>query len=174
MTAPQHFCQSVRQNTPANSPQPCCLNDIIADLTEEFTELATAANVDLTSKIPETTIQVKGHESQLYRLISNLMANAIQYTPSGGSVRVRLATQDRWAVITVQDTGIGIPMEDQDRIFERFYRVNDDRCRKTGGTGLGLALAQTIVQQHGGRIWVDSQAQQGSCFTVQLKCLRVD
>ena len=112
-----------------------------------------------------------GHESQLYRLVSNLMTNAIQYTPTGGSVMVSLAAGDRSATITVKDTGIGIPAEAQRRIFERFYRVNSDRSRKTGGTGLGLAIAQAIAQRHGSQIVVDSQPQKGSCFSLQLRTI---
>ena len=93
-----------------------------------------------------------GQESHLYRLVSNLIANGIQYTPPGGSVVVSLATQDRAATITVKDTGIGIPTEEQNRIFERFYRVNRDRSRQTDGTGLGRAIAQ----RHGCQIKVES------------------
>lgn len=109
-----------------------------------------------------------GHASQLYRLVSNVMANAIHYTPPGGSVVVSLATHDRAATIAVKDNGIGIPTEEQSRIFERFYRVNSDRSRKTGGTGLGLAIAQAIVQRHQGQLSVDSEIGQGSLFTVSL------
>lgn len=162
---------SLEQGTTAKPSQPCCLNDILTDLTEELAELAAITDIHLSSQLPDTEVHVMGHESQLYRLVSNLMANAIQYTPPGESVVVSLATHDRSATITVKDTGIGIPAEAQRRIFERFYRVDGDRSRKTGGTGLGLAIAQAIAQRHGSQIAVDSQPQQGSRFSIQLRTL---
>lgn len=162
------FLTSLEQDITAKPPQPCCLNDIVADLTEELAELAATSDVHLSSQIPDIEIYVAGYESQLYRLVSNLIANGIQYTPPGGSVVVSLAAPDRSATITVKDTGIGIPTEEQSRIFERFYRVNSDRSRKTGGTGLGLAIAQAIVQRHYGQLAVDSEAGQGSIFTILL------
>ncbi|MGB3519119.1 MAG: two-component system sensor histidine kinase RppB [Elainellaceae cyanobacterium] len=164
---------SLEQNTTAQSPQPCCMNDIVADLTEELAELAAATDIHLSSHIPDTEISVTGNESQLYRLVSNLIANAIQYTPPGGSVVVSLATQDRSATITVKDKGIGIPAREQSRIFERFYRVNSDRSRKTGGTGLGLAIAQAIAQRHHGQITVQSEVGNGSMFTIQFPLMAI-
>jgi len=164
---------SLEQHTSAKPPQPCCLNDVIADLTEEFLELATASDIHLSRQIPDGEIYVLGHESQLYRLVSNLIANAIQYTPTGGSVVVSLEGRDRTATIAVKDTGIGIPSEEQSRIFERFYRVDCDRSRMTGGTGLGLAIAQAIVQRHQGQLSLDSEIGHGSLFTVSLPACMV-
>jgi two-component system, OmpR family, Ni(II)-sensor and/or redox sensor kinase NrsS len=161
---------SLEQSSLPKPLQPCCLNDVVSDLTEEFSELATAANIHLASQIPHNNIYVLGHESQLYRLVSNLIANAIQYTPVGGHVRVSLAFADRAASITVKDTGIGIAPSEQARIFERFYRVDNDRARKTGGTGLGLAIVQAIVHRHQGQIAVKSELGIGSLFTIRLSC----
>ncbi len=162
------FLTSLEQNSSPKPFQPCCLNDLITDLTEEFLELATIADIHLTNQIPNHEVYVLGNGSQLYRLVSNLIANAIQYTPNGGQVVVSLTTRDRMAFITVKDTGIGIAASEQTRIFDRFYRVDSDRSRKTGGTGLGLAIAQAIAIQHQARIKVESQVNQGSLFTVEL------
>ncbi|NEQ46801.1 MAG: two-component sensor histidine kinase [Leptolyngbya sp. SIOISBB] len=159
---------SLEQDGTPKPLQPCCLNDIVADLTEELAEFAATTDIRLSHQLPDTEIHVMGQESQLYRLVSNLIANAIQYTPSGGAVIVSLATRDRSAKITVKDTGIGIPAAEQRRIFERFYRVNSDRSRTTGGTGLGLAIAQAIVQRHQGHLSLNSEIDQGSTFTVSL------
>ncbi len=159
------------ENAPAQPFQPCCLNDLISDLTEEFLELATAADIDLNSQIPGAEVYVQGNGSQLYRLVSNLIANAIQYTPGGGSIFISLSVHDRFAVISVKDTGIGIPTTEQNRIFDRFYRVDGDRSRKTGGTGLGLAIAQTIAHIHKGHLEVKSYVGQGSLFTLHLPYL---
>jgi len=102
-----------------------------------------------------------------------LIANAIQCTPSGGDVAISLTSQDHSALISVKDTGIGIAESEQHRIFERFYRVDSDRSRKTGGTGLGLVIAMAIVHYHKGHITVKSNHNQGSLFMVHLPCDRV-
>lgn len=145
------------------------MNDIINDLIEEFAALAIANNLTLTSTVKEAKIlNIIGNEDQLYRLFSNLIINAIQYTLPGGKVTVSLDRNDRYAVIQVQDTGIGIPQPEQNRIFDRFYRVNSDRSRNTGGSGLGLAIAQALVQAHHGSLNVQSELGQGSTFTTKL------
>ncbi len=162
---------SLEQNSSPKPFQPCCLNDLIADLTEELSELATASNIHLTSRVPNSEIYVLGHESQLYRLVSNLIANAIQYTSAGGSVQVSLSRSDRTAVMAIEDTGIGISPTEQSRIFERFYRVNSDRSRQTGGTGLGLAIARAIAHRHQGHLKVNSELGRGSVFTICLPCI---
>ena len=113
-------------------------------------------------------LTVLGNESQLYQLVSNLIINAIQYTPRSGGVTVSLERNHNYAVISIQDTGIGIKESEQRRIFERFYRVNSDRSRVTGGSGLGLAIASVIVQAHKGSLQVQSQLGKGSTFTVRL------
>lgn len=147
----------------------CCLNDIVSDLIEEFTALAIASDVNLTSVVRvHEPINVVGDEDQLYRLISNLIVNAIQYTPKAGSVTVVLERSDNYAVIQIQDTGIGIAPQEQKRIFDRFYRVNSDRSRGTGGSGLGLAIAAAIVQTHHGNLQVQSELDKGSIFTIRL------
>jgi len=113
-------------------------------------------------------INIISNCDQLYRLISNLIVNAIQHTPTGGKVTVVLDRSDNYAVIKVQDTGIGIPQQEIARIFDRFYRVNSDRSRSSGGSGLGLAIARAIVQAHQGNFNVQSELGKGSTFTVQL------
>ncbi|HEY9668890.1 MAG TPA: two-component system sensor histidine kinase RppB [Coleofasciculaceae cyanobacterium] len=148
---------------------PCCLNDLISDLVEEFTDLVLAANLTLTSSVRvHEPLFVVGDEDQLYRLVSNLIVNAIQYTPKGGQITVVLHRSDDHALIHIQDTGIGIPPSEQTRIFDRFYRMNSDRSRSTGGAGLGLAIAQAIVQAHKGSIQVHSELGKGSTFTIRL------
>ncbi|MEB3335874.1 MAG: two-component system sensor histidine kinase RppB [Leptolyngbyaceae bacterium] len=159
---------NLEHDASTGSWQLCCLNDLVNDLTEEFLELAITADLRLTSQVSLHTLDVMGHESQLYRLVSNLIANAIQYTPAGGHVEISLESHNRLAVIAVKDTGIGIPTDQQKRIFDRFYRIKRDRARNTGGTGLGLAIAQAIAQGHQGTIQVQSELGKGSLFTVCL------
>ena len=149
--------------------QPCCLNDIVSDLVEELAALAETAKVTLTSDVRvHKPLYVLGNEEQLYRLVSNLIVNAIQYTPVGGQVAVILDCSDHNALIQIQDTGIGIVPENQTRIFDRFYRVNSDRSRHTGGAGLGLAIAAAIVRSHHGSLQLKSELGKGSTFTVRL------
>ncbi len=109
-----------------------------------------------------------GDEEQLYRLVSNLIINAIQYTLAGGKVAAILERSEHHALIKIQDTGIGIAAKEQKRIFARFYRVNSDRSRASGGSGLGLAIAQAIVQGHHGSLQVQSELGKGSTFIIRL------
>jgi len=106
----------------------------------------------------------RGDRSRLAEVLQNLLDNAVQYTPAGGRIIVRARASEGAVVISVSDTGIGVPRAEQERIFERFYRVDAARSREAGGTGLGLAIARHIVEAHGGRIWVESTVGQGSDF----------
>lgn len=149
--------------------QKCCLDDLVSDLVEELAALAIAAQVTLSSNLQvQSPLDVVGDTDQLYRLVSNLIINAIQYTPKGGRVTVILDQSDHQAVIQVKDTGIGIAPAEQERIFDRFYRVNSDRSRDTGGSGLGLAIAKAIATAHQGNLQVQSELGVGSTFTLRL------
>jgi two-component system phosphate regulon sensor histidine kinase PhoR len=110
-------------------------------------------------------------EPQAFRqVLLNLVDNAIKYTPAGGEVTIRAWKEGGRAVIAVQDTGIGIPHTETQRIFERFYRVDKARSRQMGGTGLGLAIVKHLVEALHGTITVDSVLNRGSVFTVALPC----
>ena len=112
---------------------------------------------------------VRGSAHRLERLLRNLVDNAIKYTPEGGAVTLSLFRDGGWACLEVSDNGIGIAPEHLPHIFDRFYRVDEARSRGDGGLGLGLAIARSIVDQHGGRITVASEPGKGSRFTVWLK-----
>jgi signal transduction histidine kinase len=141
------------------------LNDSI----EELAAFAIAANVTLkaTIQVPQP-LCVVGQDEQLYRLLANLITNAIQHTPPQGNVIVSLAQEAHHAIIRVQDTGVGIAPDEQSRIFDRFYRIQRDRSRTSGGSGLGLAIVSAIAKAHQGTVHVESQLGQGSTFTVRL------
>ncbi len=157
-----------RQSLPVRL-QLCCLNDIVSDLVEELATLAIAAGVTLRSDIRvDKPLHILGDEEQLYRLVSNLIVNAIQYTPKDGQVNVILDRNENQAIVQVQDTGIGIAPEHQQRIFDRFYRVSSDRSRTSGGSGLGLAITFAIVQAHHGSLQLQSELGKGSTFTIRL------
>jgi two-component system phosphate regulon sensor histidine kinase PhoR len=114
--------------------------------------------------LPSDLPQVLADGAQVGEVLQNLLDNALQYTPPGGEIKVKAHSNGREVVFTVEDTGIGIPESDLERIFERFYRVDAARSREAGGTGLGLSIARHIVDAHGGKIWVESAVGRGSCF----------
>jgi two-component system phosphate regulon sensor histidine kinase PhoR len=109
-----------------------------------------------------------GDVRSFQEILQNLLDNAVRYTPAGGHIRVKAVVDGAEAVISVADTGIGIPKADQDRIFERFYRTDAARSRESGGTGLGLSIVKHLVEAHGGRIRVESEVGQGSTFYIYL------
>jgi len=109
-------------------------------------------------------------ESRLIQIWTNLLSNALKYTPEGGTVEVKGTVRLGVVQITVSDHGIGIPSADLPHIFERFYRVDKSRSRKMGGGGLGLAITKTLVERHGGQIWAESE--NGAQFYVQLPIQR--
>ena len=117
---------------------------------------------------PVEVAQVQGDPDHLRRLLLNLVDNGIKYTPPGGSVEISLRMDEKSAILRVSDTGIGIAKEDQEKIFRRFYRTTAARAQGESGAGLGLAIARSIVEAHGGRMQVESAMGQGSIFTVFL------
>ena len=117
-------------------------------------------SVNAAQRLPD----IAGDRRRLAEVLQNLLDNAIQYTLPGGQIMLSAEAGEDEVILTVSDTGIGIPQADQPRIFERFYRVDVARSREAGGTGLGLAIAKHLVEVHGGRLWVDSEVGQGSQF----------
>jgi len=115
-----------------------------------------------------TQYTVRGDETQLTSMFTNLVDNAVKYTPAGGRVEVIGGSEDSEIVIRIADTGIGIPESKRSRIFERFYRIDKARSKATGGTGLGLSIVRHVAQNHGGRVAVESTPGEGSVFTVHL------
>lgn len=142
----------------------------LADACEEIALLkASRKQIALEMDVPATLPPVRGDANLLHEVLQNLLDNAVQYThPGGGTIHVSATVRERDAVVTVADTGIGIPLAAQERIFERFYRVDAARSREAGGTGLGLSIARHIVEAHGGRIWVESEVGVGSRFSFSI------
>lgn len=136
---------------------------------KQLAALALQAKVNLkVEKRVRQPIEVMGDEAQLYRMVYNLVSNAIDYTPPGGEVAIALEKESPYAAIRVRDTGIGIAEEDRSRIFDRFYRVDAHRSRHQGGSGLGLPISRAIARLHNGKIEVESEVGRGSTFTVYL------
>jgi len=144
---------------------PVDLATVFAEVIQPLRALAEATTVEVTASSPPS-LWVNGNASMLFRLLFNLGENAIKYTPTGGRVEFLLQRRGREASLEVKDTGPGIPQEEQNRIFDRFYR--GDPARSRGGTGLGLALVRSIVTLHKGQISVASKVGEGTCFHVTL------
>jgi heavy metal sensor kinase len=143
------------------------LTSLVLGAVETIRPLAEIKGVSLQTA-GDGTVQVQGDEARLRQVFANLLDNAIKYTPEGGTVRVELGQRGRTALVSVRDTGVGIPPEHLHRVFDRFYRVDKARTRVQGGTGLGLSIAQKVVTDHGGRIELASTPGQGTTCTVIL------
>jgi signal transduction histidine kinase len=143
------------------------IGSAIAEIILGFQALSATKEIQLSADLQEN-ILVKIDRSHLEQLMSNLILNAIDHTPPGGTISVVLQRTGNSALLKITDTGIGMTLDIQERVFDRFFRASKNRDRKKGGTGLGLAIVQSIVQSYGGSIEVRSQLERGSTFLIQL------
>lgn len=160
----------LQDDDPLKNAKVLNLADLISEAIDGSRMAAEARNISLTfTQMGE--FEVLGDRRQIGMAISNLVENAVNYSPDGTRVAVALRQQDSLAEISISDQGIGIPEKDIERIFERFYRVDPARSRATGGTGLGLSIVKHVVNNHGGDISVWSVEGAGSTFTIRLPLL---
>lgn len=144
------------------------INELVKIVAGEFSAVAENKNIKIITEQSSESISVLADQSMIIQLLLNLIDNAIKYTPKGGEVKIITEKNDGNLIIKIKDTGRGIPEEDQDNIFERFYRVDKSRSRKKGGTGLGLAICEWIVESHEGSINFESSAGIGTTFIIKL------
>ncbi len=146
-------------------------NQLVHDAAREYYKKILDRSQDLQMNVTEERLLVEGNRSQLILLLEKLLKNAINYTQSGGKITLDCTAEDDRIVLQISDTGIGIPSDEQQLVFTRFYRGSNIDGRILG-SGLGLAIAHSIVQNHGGQIYVESKLNEGSTFTVLLPRIR--
>lgn len=146
--------------------EPLDLTIILKNAIDLFQPVAEGKQLDLRADIPDDPLIIYGDKMRIQRTVANLLDNAIKYTPAGGRITVAAFAQNRFIKMKISDTGIGIEPDETEHIFERFYR--SEKSRSSQGNGLGLSLAQTIIQAHGGIITVESTSGKGSTFTITL------
>jgi two-component system sensor histidine kinase SenX3 len=157
----------LQAGTEVQNSDECRLADLISDALERVRTLADVKKMRLVSDLDDS-IHIELNYEQVATAVTNLFENAIHYSDPGGQIGISLKRVDGFAEIVVIDSGVGIALEDQARIFERFYRVDPSRSRETGGTGLGLSIVKHIALNHGGDISVFSKPGLGSTFTLTL------
>jgi signal transduction histidine kinase len=141
-----------------------CMRDLVSEVAEGFQRLAQEKSVALHVRHPDELPPVRGERDKLHQVLTNLLQNAVKFTPQGGEIRVESQVRDDGFVqISVSDTGCGIPPHEFDRVFDRFYR-GESVTTEDRGSGLGLPIAKSLVELHGGRIWAESVPGQGSRF----------
>ena len=147
--------------------QPVDIASLLQEIGEQMKVVADDRSVSLQTGTM-ASVSIQGDRPQLRRLVLNLVDNAVKYTPAGGSVTLSLRTDSDWAFLVFSDTGTGLSENEQQRIFDRFHRTTETRARDQRGVGLGLSIARSIAEAHGGRIDVESTPGKGSIFTVRL------
>jgi len=144
------------------------LNKLAQITVERLKYLANSKEINLTLTVPEQTITVWGNIDRLKQVLTNLLDNAIKHSEAGGAVRVVLGMKNNDTFISVKNSGPGIPREELENIWERFYKVDKSRSRRGTGTGLGLSIVKKIVEMHGGKVTAESEPGHGAVFTVYL------
>lgn len=150
------------------SPTQVALPELIHAVARRYIPLADAKDQTLEVAVPTGLARVRADPQKLELIVGNLLSNAVKFTPPGGRIHVRAEDHPEKVHIIVKDTGPGIQPEVQERIFERFYQIQESLTREHGGLGLGLSIVKGLVELHGGRVWVESELGEGSTFVVSL------
>jgi signal transduction histidine kinase/HAMP domain-containing protein len=159
---------AIEAGTFKTATAPASLVGIITRAAEDIQPAVAAKDIALTMACPSDGLVVSGDTKQLARVMTNILSNAVKFTPAGGQVRVTAEAAGGWAVVSVADTGIGIPDADKENLFTRFFRASNATKQAIPGTGLGLAIVQTIIAAHGGEISFQSQEGEGTTVCMRL------
>jgi two-component system phosphate regulon sensor histidine kinase PhoR len=144
------------------------LRDVIQEAILDTKDMAREKNLNIQVNVPPDFPTLMTDRKKLDMIVMNLLSNAIKYTSEGGQISFKVWLDGDKAFVAISDTGMGIPSEEQEKIFDRFYQVEDSLTRQHGGIGLGLAIVKSFVELCQGRIWVESTTDKGSTFTVEL------
>jgi len=148
---------------------PVELSSLVKTVEKRLAAQFEASHVQLAIDLPSSLPSIQADADRIIQVLTNLLTNALRYTPEGGEVILDASLQDEHIQVAVRDTGVGIPAEHLSHIFTRFYRVDKSRSRQAGGSGIGLTITKHLVEAHGGRIWVESKGEgKGSVFTFTL------
>jgi len=150
------------------------LTEVIESLTRTMLPVLAPRQHSLDVEVEEGLPLVHADKAKVNEVLLNLLSNATKFTPDGGRLKIEAVREDNWCQVSVIDNGIGIKKEDQERIFEPFYQLDNSLTRERTGTGLGLALVKQIIEKHGGQIWVESEYGRGSRFTFTLPLATTD
>jgi signal transduction histidine kinase len=150
-------------------PTAFSLETLAKEVIESLRSIAVAKLIDLEVICHKSGVTVWADRDKITQVLMNLLGNAVKFTSSHGNISVAIEKKDNeWVQVSVADTGPGIPREEEDRIFDKFYQISQVDQRKSRGTGLGLAISKALVQMHGGKIWVESEMTRGSIFSFTL------
>jgi two-component system, OmpR family, sensor kinase len=141
------------------------LSDLLRDMSEQIRAVAGSRRIEIES---EPSVYVDADPDRIRQAIWNLVENALRYSPADGRIRIKLSSHEAYAVLDVEDSGLGVPVGHEHRIFERFYRADPSRARSTGGTGLGLAIVKHVAESHGGCAELENRPGKGATFRVKL------
>jgi signal transduction histidine kinase len=144
------------------------IGPLVREVLSEIEVASPGSRVNVHSAIPGDIPPALADRERVHQVLFNLLDNAVRFTPEGGRVEVSASRNNGSVEVRVADDGVGIPAEHLPRLFERFYRVDESRSRDDGGTGIGLAIARSVIEAHGGRIWAESEPGRGSVFAFEL------
>jgi len=148
--------------------RPFCINDVIEQSIDAHTMLVEQAGLYIVTNIPDEPLWIHGNARRIRQVLDNLISNAIKYSHPGGEVKVIAQPGTDYIIVSIEDQGIGIPLEEQPKLFERFYRVSTPEVEDIHGTGLGLSIVKSVIEKHKGRVWVRSYPGKGSTFAFIL------
>jgi signal transduction histidine kinase len=148
--------------------EPLHMHDLVSEVITSLQPQIEAKEINLTVEVPPELPKVWGDHTRVIQILTNLITNAYKYTPEKGQITISTQWIDDSVQVDVADTGIGISPQDQEKLFTRFFRADHPEIRRVAGTGLGLSITKSIVEMHGGQIWVESQLGEGSIFSFTL------
>ncbi len=154
------------------SLKPVLLQDLLESVVQHLHSLSAERDIAIVSRLPADLAPVDGDRERLNQVFFNLIDNSLKFTEPGGTITISAERRDGHCLLSISDTGIGIPAPDLDRIFDKFYQVESSLTRQRGGSGLGLAISKQLITAHGGEIWASSREGEGTTFYIKLRFSR--